>query len=59
MADLDRGTEPTKFLKDLVASGKLGLRTGEGLRKWPPGEADKVRERLRQLLAEQTKKAKS
>ncbi len=58
MADLDRGTEPTKFLKDLVASGKLGMRTGEGLRKWPPGEADKVRDRLRRLLAEQTKKAK-
>ncbi len=57
MADLDRGTEPTQFLKDLVASGKLGMRTGEGLRKWPPGEADKVRDRLRRLLAEQTKKA--
>ncbi len=56
MADLDRGTEPTQFLKDKVASGQLGMRTGEGLRKWGPGEADAVRERLRRFLAEQAKR---
>ena len=55
LADLDRSTEPTAFLKDKVASGKLGMRTGEGLRKWPPGSADAVRERLRRFLAEQAK----
>jgi 3-hydroxybutyryl-CoA dehydrogenase len=47
MADLDRGTEPTQLIKDLVASGKLGMRTGEGFRKWTPQSADAVRERLR------------
>ena len=36
LADLDRSTEPTQFLKDKVAAGKLGMRTGEGLRKWTP-----------------------
>jgi 3-hydroxybutyryl-CoA dehydrogenase len=55
IADLDRSTEPTKLIKDLVAQGKLGMRTGEGFRKWTPQSADAVRERLRQFLAEQAK----
>ncbi len=55
LADLDRSTEPTEMLKDLVASGKLGMRTGEGLRKWTPEAADAVRERLRRQLAEMAK----
>ena len=55
LADLDRSTEPTQFLKDKVAAGKLGMRTGEGLRKWTPQSADAVRERLRRFLAEQAK----
>jgi 3-hydroxybutyryl-CoA dehydrogenase len=58
LSDLDRSTEPTQFLKDKVAAGKLGMRTGEGLRKWTPASADAVRERLRQFLAEQAKEAK-
>jgi len=55
LADLDRSTEPTNFLKDKVASGRLGMRTGEGLRKWTPQSAEAVRERLRRFLAEQAK----
>jgi 3-hydroxybutyryl-CoA dehydrogenase len=55
LADLDRGTEPTRFLKDKVAAAKLGMRTGEGFRKWTPQSADAVRERLRRFLAEQAK----
>jgi 3-hydroxybutyryl-CoA dehydrogenase len=58
MADLDRGTTPTQFLKDKVAAGKLGMRTGEGFRQWGPGQADAVRERLRRFLAEQAKAAR-
>jgi 3-hydroxybutyryl-CoA dehydrogenase len=58
LADLDRSTAPTQFLRDKVAGGKLGMRTGEGLRKWGPGEADAVRERLRRSLAEQAKAQK-
>jgi 3-hydroxybutyryl-CoA dehydrogenase len=58
LADLDRSTEPTQFLKDKVASGKLGMRTGEGFRKWGPGQADAVRDRLRRFLAEQAKAAR-
>jgi 3-hydroxybutyryl-CoA dehydrogenase len=55
LKDLDRSTEPTRFLKDKVAAGKLGMRTGEGLRQWTPQSADAVRERLRRFLAEQAK----
>ena len=55
MADLDRSTEPTQFIKDKVAQGKLGMRTGEGFRKWTPQSADAVRERLRNFLAAQAK----
>ena len=58
LADLNRDTEPTQFLKDMVASGKLGMRTGEGLRKWTPEAAEAVRERLRRSLAEQAKAKK-
>jgi 3-hydroxybutyryl-CoA dehydrogenase len=57
MADLDQATEPTPLIKNLVASGKLGMRTGEGFRKWTPQSADAVRERLRNFLAEQAKAA--
>ena len=58
LADLNRDTEPTKFLKDKVAAGKVGMRSGEGLRKWTPNAAEAVRERLRQSLAEQVKAKK-
>jgi 3-hydroxybutyryl-CoA dehydrogenase len=57
IADLDNSTEPTQFLKNKVASGKLGMRTGEGFRRWTKESADAVRERLRTYLAEQARAA--
>ena len=59
IADLDRTAEPHPFLREKVKAGKLGMKTGEGLRKWAPGEADKVRERLSRFLVEQAKARKS
>ena len=58
IADLDRSPSPHPFLSDKVAAGKLGMKTGEGLRKWTPGEADAVRERLSRFLVEQAKARK-
>jgi 3-hydroxybutyryl-CoA dehydrogenase len=55
VADLDRTAEPHSFLREKVATGKLGMKTGEGFRKWTPEQADAVRERLRRFLAAQTK----
>jgi 3-hydroxybutyryl-CoA dehydrogenase len=57
LADLDRSSEPTAFLRDKVAAGKLGMRTGEGFRRWTRESADAVRERLRQSLAAQARKS--
>jgi 3-hydroxybutyryl-CoA dehydrogenase len=59
IADLDRTAEPHPFLREKVKAGKLGMKSGEGLRTWGPGEADKVRERLSQFLVEQVKARKS
>jgi 3-hydroxybutyryl-CoA dehydrogenase len=58
LADLDRSTVPTPLITGLVAAGKLGMRTGQGFRKWTPASADAVRERLRRFLAEQARQAK-
>jgi 3-hydroxybutyryl-CoA dehydrogenase len=56
--DLDRTPGPHQFLRDKVKAGKLGMKTGEGLRKWGPGEADAVRQRLSRFLVEQAKAKK-
>jgi 3-hydroxybutyryl-CoA dehydrogenase len=57
-ADLDRTPGPHPFLRDIVAAGKLGMKTGEGLRRWTPQAAEAVRARLSQFLAEQAKARK-
>jgi len=53
--DLDRTAGPHPFLRDKVKAGKLGMKTGEGFRKWTVEEADAVRKRLSRFLAEQAK----
>jgi 3-hydroxybutyryl-CoA dehydrogenase len=55
---LDRTPGPHPFLREKVKAGKLGMKSGEGLRKWGPGEADAVRARLSRFLAEQAKARK-
>jgi 3-hydroxybutyryl-CoA dehydrogenase len=55
---LDRTAGPHPFLRDKVKAGKLGMRTGEGMRKWTPEQADAVRARLSRFLAEQAKARK-
>jgi 3-hydroxybutyryl-CoA dehydrogenase len=59
LADLDRSTEPTTLIKELVASGKVGMRAGEGFRQWTPQSAEGVRERLRNFLAAQARASKA
>jgi 3-hydroxybutyryl-CoA dehydrogenase len=54
-ADLDRTAGPHPFLREKVKAGKLGMKTGEGFRRWTPQQANEVRERLRRYLAEQAK----
>jgi 3-hydroxybutyryl-CoA dehydrogenase len=52
---LDRTPGPHQFLRDKVKAGKLGMKTGEGMRKWTPQAADAVRSRLSRFLAAQAK----
>src|SRR5262249_45044712 len=57
-SDLDCTAGPHPFLRDKVEAGKLGMKTGEGIRKWTAKEADTVRNRLSRFLAEQAKARK-
>jgi 3-hydroxybutyryl-CoA dehydrogenase len=52
---LDRTPGPHQFLRDKVKAGKLGMKTGEGMRKWTPEAADAVRSRLSRFLAAHAK----
>jgi 3-hydroxybutyryl-CoA dehydrogenase len=52
---LDRTPGPHPFLIEKVKAGKLGMKTGEGFRKWTPEQAEEARQRLRRFLAEQAK----
>ncbi|MDO8359421.1 MAG: 3-hydroxyacyl-CoA dehydrogenase family protein [Devosia sp.] len=47
---LDRTAEPLPYLRQLVAEGKLGMKSGEGFRTWTLEEADALRAKVRDHL---------
>jgi 3-hydroxybutyryl-CoA dehydrogenase len=55
---LDRTASAPSILREKVEAGKLGMKTGQGLRKWTPESADAVRQRLSRFLAEQARAKK-
>src|SRR5579862_2319733 len=57
-AHLDRTAAAPSMLREKVKAGKLGMKTGEGLRKWTPESAEAVRARLSRFLAEQARAKK-
>lgn len=51
LADLDRSTEPSPFMRDKVANGEVGAKAGKGFFEWPPGrQAEVIRKRDQAIL---------
>lgn len=48
---LDPPSGPATGLRQRVAAGQLGEKTGEGFRSWREGEAERVRQRVLAHLA--------
>jgi 3-hydroxybutyryl-CoA dehydrogenase len=46
LPDLDRSAGALPYLEALVAAGKLGMKTGEGFRKWTADEQAALRARV-------------
>ncbi|MBY6263670.1 3-hydroxyacyl-CoA dehydrogenase family protein [Azospirillum sp. 412522] len=42
LPDLDRSPAPLPLLRDLVASGRLGMKAGAGFRNWAEGEREEI-----------------
>ena len=53
---LSVATQPQAVLREAVAAGKMGAKSGQGLLPWPPGAREKVAARLNQFIADQTSK---
>ena len=52
LGDLDVSPGPQRSLVERVERGDLGMRTGEGFRKWTPEEAQAVRDQFDAYLVE-------
>jgi 3-hydroxybutyryl-CoA dehydrogenase len=59
VAYLDRTAGVHPYLREKVKAGALGMKTGEGFRRWTPEQANEVRERLRRFLVAQRKVPRS
>ncbi len=46
LADLEDRADPSPYLERLVAEGRLGMKSGEGFRKWTPEQAAATRNRV-------------
>jgi 3-hydroxybutyryl-CoA dehydrogenase len=53
--DLDRTAGPHPLLQAKVANGHLGMKTGEGFRKWSATQAEAVRAELSRFLFQKAK----
>jgi len=54
LADLNADQVPAQILSEKLAAGELGMKTGAGLRRWTPEQADDVRKNLISYLLQVT-----
>jgi len=50
LPDLDRTPGPLPLLRELVANGRLGMKSGEGFQRWTPEQQADLRQRVLQYL---------
>ena len=48
--DLNNSSQPSKYLRELVQKGRLGMKTNHGFKKWNENEPDIVRSRILEHL---------
>lgn len=46
LSDLEHRPGPSPLLQEMVADGRLGMKTGQGFRTWTPQEADALRRKV-------------
>ncbi len=46
LSDLEDSGRPSPYLEELVAGGRLGMKSGQGFYEWTPEEADALRKRV-------------
>jgi 3-hydroxybutyryl-CoA dehydrogenase len=52
LPDLDRSSEPLQLIRDKVAKGELGAKSGKGFYDWAPGRFEEVIRRRDETLIE-------
>ncbi len=50
LADLESRPGPSPLLRQMVAEGRLGMKSGQGFRTWTPEQAESLRARLGRYL---------
>jgi 3-hydroxybutyryl-CoA dehydrogenase len=56
---LEASPGPSPLLREKVARGELGFKTGQGFQAWPPERADGSRQKLSEYLIDWTKRQQS